>query len=531
MAGRESPWLIPPIASLRRNWIAHAEVSAAAKGWAVSVYQFDEFEYAEFARRMPLPDWLVALERNLRATFEFDPRRWTKVAYDEAGFKDQWSQYFVIDPRNHYPIATLRLGLKRLGLADTSRIEPTFVSALERSDTLWALIAKWDGESVGPRISCRITPDGTAPLLQGLVANGFLSSADAISLGELAQRFVTAPYLFVSLDPATAGAVAIDAEWPDLSAMPPEIQVGDRRVDSQGVRYLKFRLGPTGEPRWTFYRPLAEVLSDEAFEALVARTPSIREVAKEYYDRNNDAILSAVGPIYQAGLIGQRGTPESTVRNLIGAAGIQPGERIADLGCGAGGPAVLIARLVAGTRVDGITISPEQALAAQSLAKANGVDDRVTIQVGDYHDVPLESGTHDRVVFFESVGYADDLNQVLREAYRLLRPGGFLYIKDVVRKHGQLQRREALELAEFDEIYAQRTPTPEQIAAAIVHAGFVELKGEPLSGLATTLGFSQAMRDRRSPDGLSEFGRSHHRNFQALPVTFIHFSAVKPEAT
>ncbi|HRJ97810.1 MAG TPA: hypothetical protein PLL78_14105, partial [Fimbriimonadaceae bacterium] len=88
----------------------------------------------------------------------------------------------------------------------------------------------------------------------------------------------------------------------------------------------------------------------------------------------------------------------------------------------------------------------------------------------------------------------------------------------------------ALELAEFDEIYAQRTPTPEQIAAAIAHAGFVELKGEPLSGLATTLGFAQAMRDRNSPDGLSEFGRRHHRSFQALPVTFVHFSAVRPEA-
>ncbi|HRJ97708.1 MAG TPA: class I SAM-dependent methyltransferase, partial [Fimbriimonadaceae bacterium] len=432
MAGRESAWLIPPIANLRRNWIAHAEVSAAAKGWAVSLYQYDEFEYAEFSRRMPLPDKLVALDRTLRDTFEFDPRRWTKVGYDEAGFKHDWSQYFVIDQRNHYPIATLRLGLKRLGLANTSRLEPAFVCALERPDTLWALIAKWDGDSVSPRLSCRIAPDGTAPLLAGLAANGFLSAGDALALGELAMRFVTSPYLFVSLDPATPGAVAIDAEWPDPRVTPPDVHV-DHRVDSQGIRYLKFRLGPDGEPQWTFYRPLAEVLSDETFEALVARPSSVREGAKEYYDRNNEAILSAVGPIYQAGLIGQRGTPESTMRNLIAAAGIQAGERIADLGCGAGGPAILIGRLVEGTRVDGITISPEQALAAHSLAQANGVDDRVTIQVGDYHEAPLASGIYDRVVFFESIGYADDLNQVLREAHRLLRAGGFLYIKDVVR--------------------------------------------------------------------------------------------------
>lgn len=529
MAGRESAWLIPPLDGLRRNWIAHAEISASEKGWAVSYFLFDEFEFEDFARRLPLPDALRSLDRDLRKTFDFDPRRWTKVGFDVSGYTDEWSQYFVVDPRNHYPIATLRLGLKRLGARDTSRIEPAFRVALERPDTLWALIAKWNEQQVRPRLSCRIRPTDTEALLASLAANGFLDDGDAVVLSELAQRFWASPYHFVSLDPSLPGAVALDVEWPAPEATPPTVDVGNCQVGSDGIRYLKVRLGPDRQPRWTFYRSLPDAIPPDQFAGLVARPSSLREAARCYYDENNESLLQAVGPVYQAGLIGQRGSPENTVRHLISAAGIQAGERIADLGCGAGGPAVMIARLVENAHVDGLTLSPEQAKAGRTLAAAHGVADRVRIEVGDYHRVPLESEVYDRVVFFESIGYADDLDQVLREAYRLLRRGGRLYIKDVVRKPDPLPRREALELAEFDEVYRQRTPTPEQVAAAIARAGFSDLKGEPLSGLATTLGFAHAMRDRASPDGLSEFGRRHHRNFQSLPVTFVHFSAVRPE--
>lgn len=530
MAGRKSAWLIPPLERLRRNWIAHAETSASSSGWALSVYQFDRFEFDEFARRFELPERMVILDREMRSKFELDPRHWTKGGYEERGFTGEWSQYFVVDPRYRYPIATLRLGLKKLGLQDVSRIEPAFVSALERPDTLWALVAKWDGEEVRPRISCRIAPDHTRLLLQSLAENGFLTSEEAVALREIAERFPTSPYHFVSVDPAVPGAVAIDVEWPDASQIP-DLHIDGGRLEPRGIRYLKFRLGRDGQPKWTYYRPLAEILPDPVFDHLVRRPARLLDRAREYYDRNNASILATVGPIYQAGLIGQRGTPETTMRNLIAAAGVQQGERVADLGCGAGGPAVLMARLVDGVRVDGLTISSEQARAGASLAKAHGVEDRVKILVGDFHAAPLESGTYDRVVFFESIGYSDDVNQVLREAFRLLRPGGMLYVKDVVRKPDPLGRAEALELAEFDEVYCQRTPTPQQIAAAMALAGFTDLKGEPLNGLASTLGFAQAMRDRSSPDGLSDFGRRHHRSFQALPVTFMHFTAVRPRGT
>lgn len=536
MAGTASPWLIPPLDGLRLNWLANAEISASPQEpekTGLSVYQYDQFEYAAFAR--DLPPYVVELDARMRDRYQLDPRRWTKFGY-VGRQRASLSQYFVLNPTNAYPISSLRTGLalmaRQAGVSvNTSLVEPGFRPALENPNTLWALIAKWSGETPLPRISCMITTAGLGALLESLVAEGLLNQELAEAYSRIAETFQSCPHVFVSLDPADPNGLAVDFERPNLDCVPEACRrlLSEPTIQEASPTYLKCRmLSSNIEPKWTVYRPLADVLPMMQLEELISRPSGIVKRAKAYYEDNNANIIESLGSTYQAGLIGKSAKPDLTLSNLINACGLEPGERVLDLGGGSGGPAIAMARSMEGVNVVGMTISASQADSAKSHVEAGGVADRVKIIVGDYHHCPVPSESMDRVVFFESLGYADDLVQVLREAFRCLRKGGSVYIKDVVRKPDPLRPSEALDLAEFDSVYSQRTPTPELIAKAMVMAGFHDLKFEPLTKVMEVTGFFGAMLDRKAKDGLSEFGRRHYRAYRQLPVTFAHFSGSKP---
>jgi len=530
VVGSASAWLIPPLAAYRLNWIAHAELSASPErpdGVGLSLYQFDRFEYEVFAPSLPRA--LVELDTRMRERFDLDPRHWTKLNL-VGGEVVGTSQYWTVDPSLVHPIATLRVGLRQIGGPETpvNRIEPAFGPALDRPDSLFALIAKWDDERARARISCRIAVEGVTGLLAALEHSEFLTSDQRRGYESLLARFAPTSPVFVSLDPAVSGSVVVDFEDVADERIPEACQDLWRNPPPEaGHRYLKARIRPSGACEWTVYRPLISLLDQESWSSLIAMQPLTPEEVGNYYDASSPAIVASLGHTYQAGLL-DTGV-DATVTQLVQASEVQAGERVLDLGSGAGGPAVEIARRVEGTHVTGITLSPVQAEAARAYARDAGVADRITFEVGDYHRLPDRPDRFDRVVAFEALGYAVNLDEVISGVFRVLRPGGVFYIKDVFRKPDPITRRERLELAEFDRIYHQRTPTPEAIARALLGAGFVDLKVE---GLSPTFGagpFYRAMVEARAPSRLNAFGASHWRAFQCLPVAFAHFSARKPD--
>ena len=113
------------------------------------------------------------------------------------------------------------------------------------------------------------------------------------------------------------------------------------------------------------------------------------------------------------------------VRELEPAAG----QRIADLGCGYGSSA----RLVAGTydtRVDAFTVVPEQVKEGQAKADAERLD--VHMHLRDFRRTDLPDGAVDGVYAIESLCYGTGHGKadVLHEAVRILKPGGRLALVD-----------------------------------------------------------------------------------------------------
>lgn len=543
MAPGTPAFVIPPLAGFALNWLADAEISAtpgrdAACG--LSFFFTDAVEYERFCRVAQLPADAVARAASIRARFELVPREWVKLHY-QGEQRRGLSQYFVVDPRTAYPITTLRLCLQQCGLASARGLEPAFEPALQRSDTLWAVIAKQSGTQVRARLSCRVPRALLAELFARLTRQGYVTEQVAARYLEHDARIDAGTHAYLSLDPEVLDACSVDYEDATPASVPDICQPLWPAGDGGGERrYLKCRLGPGGAAQWTVYRPLAAVLTAEHLERLCAAGDGgagYRGRVRAYYDACNATIVREVGPTYQAGLItlaqAAPATDESAAaasnRYLAQRAGLAAGQRLLDAGCGACGPSLDACRAIPGLAVAAVTISPQQASSAVRLIDEAGLSERIRVQVADYHALPFRAASFDRVWFLEAIGYADDPARVFAEAFRVLRRGGSVYIKDVFRRGGALAAAERLELAEFDRVYVQRTPSADDTAAALRRAGFSAVEVTDLSERISMEAFNRAMR--RGPllqsTELSDFGRHHYRSFTRLPVRFVELRATK----
>lgn len=254
-------------------------------------------------------------------------------------------------------------------------------------------------------------------------------------------------------------------------------------------------------------------------------SPIKKDVAK-FYNEQTDNFLKVYGKVIQA----FRTKNVNTLLDYqIDAIGLKKDIKALDAGCGVCGPAVYFAQQT-GCNIEAITISSVQVEKAKLNISEALVDAKVIVREGDYHTLEkyYPKNNFDTIYFLESFGHALNHEQVLDSAWKVLKPGGTIYIKDLFIKKATFKGMQAgidKEIENINTAYHYNVPDLNAIL------DYVRKKGYILSSLKTIdipLEEFENLTISNDFQELTGINKIDHLRDYVFPVDFFELKLIKP---
>jgi SAM-dependent methyltransferase len=249
----------------------------------------------------------------------------------------------------------------------------------------------------------------------------------------------------------------------------------------------------------------------------VAELNDIREAVRERYagaakaaaDEQADGCCAA--PADATGVFGgalydqasSEALPEAALEASLGCgvptavADLRAGETVLDLGSGAGTDVLISARRVGPTgKAIGLDMTDEMLDLARQNAAVAGVENVEFIK-GYLEEIPLPDATVDAVISNCVINLAGDKPRVIREAARVLRPGGRFAVSDVI-ADPDLDEKTTADMAAWTGCIAGAL-TEAEFRAVLAAAGLEQIEIQPTHSVHARA--SAAIIRARKPEG------------------------------
>jgi SAM-dependent methyltransferase len=163
--------------------------------------------------------------------------------------------------------------------------------------------------------------------------------------------------------------------------------------------------------------------------------------------------------------------------NPTALAELKPGETVLDLGSGGGIDVLLSARRVGPTgKAYGLDMTDEMLALARENQRKAGVQN-VEFLKGEIEHIPLPANSVDVIISNCVINLSGDKNRVMREAFRVLKPGGRFAVSDVVTR-GEIPEDVRKNMLLWVGCIAGALED-EDYAARLAQAGFTQIEIEP----------------------------------------------------
>lgn len=226
---------------------------------------------------------------------------------------------------------------------------------------------------------------------------------------------------------------------------------------------------------------------------------------------------------------------QRVTKKVTDTLGLRSGEHVLDAGCGPGETAVYLAK-EHGVRVTGVTVSEFEVARAKQRAQDAGVGDLAGFALDDFMGLSSEDGQFDAVLALESLQNAPDLDQVLAELFRVLRPGGRLSFSDFSLENGSPAER----VERFmDTLKLTRLPTLAEWLDHVRGAGFQieeytqcgpRVFGRKANYLEAAMSRRDEIAEKVGEAAVDTFARNHHGFFAPRKdqIGYVIVAARKP---